>query len=319
MTKPLAIQNFVKRGLKLRQLRLLLVLDTHRHVGRVAEVMNITQPAVSKALAELEQGLGLTLFLRTPKGLEPTPEGTCLIRHAEAVEENLLRAAQALESITQSAVWRVSLGVMHGATPMIAPTLERWRAKHSHSFNLMVQEAPIDTLLPLLRSGRLDVAIGSPPESSTTADLQITPLFVDNMVWVIAPQHPLASSACISLKDLQPYIWVMTPRIARRRALVDAALRRHGVTASVHVVETLSHEIILGLVLQQNAAALVMSRVARSFESRGLVRVLDIEMSQTLQVAAFTRLQPPPSAFALELVGYLTEQAASPLASGVRT
>ena len=220
---------------------------------------------------------------------------------------------------TKAYLYIITAAVCWGLIGLFVRTLAAQGFNSMQIVALRSLAAAICVTLPLLRSGRLDVAIGSPPESSTTADLQITPLFVDNMVWVIAPQHPLASSACISLKDLQPYIWVMTPRIARRRALVDAALRRHGVTASEHVVETLSHEIILGLVLQQNAAALVMSRVARSFESRGLVRVLDIEMRQTLQVAAFTWLQPPPSAFALELVGYLTEQAASPLASGVRT
>lgn len=313
MEKRTPTQNFLQRGLKLRQLRLLLALDHHRHVGRVAEALNITQPAVSKALAELEQGLGMPLFLRTPKGLEPTAEGTCLTRYAEIIDEDLQRAALALESVSRPRARRVALGVMHGVTPMVGPTLERWRAKHPPDtpFNLAVHEGPIDSLLPLLRSGRLDVAVGAPPESSTITDLQVTPLFSDNMVWIIAPTHPMASTRRLRLQDLSDCIWVMTPRVSRRRALVDAALRRHGVAEPAQVVETLSHETILGLLQRQNAVALVMRWLARSFESRGLVRVLDIEMSQVLQVVAFTRQQPPPSAAARELVACLAEQAAS--------
>lgn len=313
MTNTATLQNFLKRGLKLRQLRLLLALDNHRHVGRVADALSITQPAVSKALAELEQGLGVQLFLRTPKGLEPTSEGSCLARYAEIIEEDLQRAALALESVNRPQVRRVSLGVMHGGTPIVGPTLERLRKKHPPAtpLDLTVHEAPIDTLLPLLRSGRLDIAVGAPPESSTIADLQVTPLYVDSMVWIISPHHPMAKSSCIRLQDLSDYIWVMTPRASRRRALVDAALRRQGVVEPAQVVETLSHETILSLVQRQNAVALVMGGLARSFESRGLVQILDIEMSQVIQVVAMTRQQPQPSTAALELLDCLAEQAAS--------
>lgn len=312
MEKTGKLQDFVRRRLKLRQLKLLLALDEFRHVGRVAEVLHVSQPAVSRTLLELEQGLGFALFLRTSKGLEPTPEGICLIRHAEAIEEDLNRAALALESLVQPDVWQVTVGIMHGAAPVIGPTMERWRQRNpGREFHLTVREGAVDTLLSMLRAGKLDLLIGAPPESSAVADLQVEPLYADHMVWVIAHDHPLATQAQVSLTDLSASIWVLPPRVSRRRALVDAALRRHRIAAPGRLVESLSHETILGFVTRQQAAALVTSRLARTFEARKLVKILDIEMGQVLQMAVVTRENQPLPPAAADFIAVLAQYTAS--------
>jgi DNA-binding transcriptional LysR family regulator len=68
-----------------RQLLLLARLDTHRHLGRAAEAMNISQPAATKLLQQLEDSLGEKLFERLARGMEPTPYGEILIRYARRV------------------------------------------------------------------------------------------------------------------------------------------------------------------------------------------------------------------------------------------
>jgi len=64
--------TFLQRALTLRHMRLLLAVEELRQVGRVATALSISQPAVSKALAEIERGVGVTLFDRTPRGMLPT-------------------------------------------------------------------------------------------------------------------------------------------------------------------------------------------------------------------------------------------------------
>ena len=63
---------YLRRGLTLRHLHLLVELDETRHVGRVATALHVSQPAISKTLAEIESGIGVSLFDRTPRGLVPT-------------------------------------------------------------------------------------------------------------------------------------------------------------------------------------------------------------------------------------------------------
>ena len=63
---------YMRASLRPRHLQLLTALDDVRHVGRVAASLNVSQPAVSKTLAELEKGLGVKLFERTARGVHPT-------------------------------------------------------------------------------------------------------------------------------------------------------------------------------------------------------------------------------------------------------
>lgn len=307
------VQAFLQRHLKLRQLRLLVALDLHRHVGRVADALHITQPAVSKALAELERGLDMSLFTRTPQGLLPTPEGVCLIRYAQSVDEGLNRAALALDSIGQPEVWRVAVGAMHSTTPMVPMAFERLQRRRTPAagFDLTVQEGPIEALLTLLRAGKLDVVMGSPPERRATADLHITPLYVDPMVWVVAPDHPLARKVGLTLNDLADTMWVLPPRGTRIRAAIDAEFRRRKLIVPFRLVETVSFDTLLGMVCDHGAVALLSRRRSRSAESRGLVHVLDIDMgSLVMQISVMTLVEPEPIGYTLEFVQCLIEASA---------
>ena len=86
------LDSYIRTDLKPRHLHLLVALDNIRNLGRVAEYMHVTQPAVSKSLAELERGVGLRLFERTARGVHPTIYGECLIRHARSMLTDLAQA-----------------------------------------------------------------------------------------------------------------------------------------------------------------------------------------------------------------------------------
>ena len=87
---------FLQRALTLRHMRLLVALEDLRQVGRVAAALNISQPAVSKALAEIENGVGVALFERTPRGMVPTAHGACLLRYAHMMTNEITRAVDEL-------------------------------------------------------------------------------------------------------------------------------------------------------------------------------------------------------------------------------
>jgi DNA-binding transcriptional LysR family regulator len=76
--------RFIRAHVKTRQLVLLVEMGRHRTILHAAKAANLTQPAASKQLAELEYALGVQLFVRKPRGVEPTRYGEVLIRRAEA-------------------------------------------------------------------------------------------------------------------------------------------------------------------------------------------------------------------------------------------
>ena len=72
----------LRSNLRLRHLQLLVALDELRHLGRAADFLALTQPAVSKMLAEVERMYGVALFTRSARGTEPTPAGRLVVRFA---------------------------------------------------------------------------------------------------------------------------------------------------------------------------------------------------------------------------------------------
>ena len=90
---------FIRARLKTRQLLLLVALAEEGNIHRAAQVLNMTQPAASKMLKELEEVLEVTLFERLPRGMQPTWYGESMIRHARMVLTNLNHAHDELSAL----------------------------------------------------------------------------------------------------------------------------------------------------------------------------------------------------------------------------
>jgi len=96
------IDRVLRSNIKLRHLQLVVALDEFRHLGRTAEFLSVTQPAVSKMLGEVESMLGLTLFDRSSRGSEPTASGHAIVRFARSV---LAEYERTRDEIPGSAPW----------------------------------------------------------------------------------------------------------------------------------------------------------------------------------------------------------------------
>lgn len=112
---------YIRNELRPRHLRLLVALDELRHIGKVAAHINVTQPAVSKMLGEMEKGLDLKLFERTPKGVTPTLYGECLIRHARRLLNDFSQARDELKGLLDGDTGRIRVGVLSNVVPALLP------------------------------------------------------------------------------------------------------------------------------------------------------------------------------------------------------
>mgnify|MGYP003353918364 CR=1 FL=1 len=98
MNETLGADWFQRHRLKLRHLGVLLAVARTRHIGRAAQALHTSQPAVSKAIQEIERAAGVALFERGPEGTRPTPAGESLLRYAREVFGTLDRAAHDLQA-----------------------------------------------------------------------------------------------------------------------------------------------------------------------------------------------------------------------------
>ena len=252
---------YIRANLKPKHLQMLVALDDLRHLGRVATAMHVSQPAVSLALSELEKGLALKLFERTPRGVTPNSYGECLIRHARLVLGALANARDELHALQTGAAGKVTVGALPAVAPGLIPRALLLLKRMSPLTRVMVQEGPMDALLPELRRGTLDLVVGRLVPSGMAGDLADETLDPGTMVLVVARQHPLAKKKQVGWTELAAYPWVLPPVGSLQRQPLEDALQANGVSLPADIVESLSVHVITGYLRESNAVG-TMSRVA---------------------------------------------------------
>ena len=113
------IDRVLRSNLKLRHLQLLVAIDRFRHLGRASEFLSVTQPAVSKTLAEIERMFDQTLFTRSTRGTEPTAVGSAVVRFARSVLAEYGRPRDEIAAVSGGAAGRTLVGAMVVAVPTL--------------------------------------------------------------------------------------------------------------------------------------------------------------------------------------------------------
>jgi DNA-binding transcriptional LysR family regulator len=235
---------YLQINLKARHLHLLVAIDTYRNLTQVADVTHVTVPAVSKALAELEKGLGLTLFSRTTQGLVPTPYGDCLIRHARDMLTILHQARDELKALSSGTEGKVHIGMLPASASVLLPKALSLLKQRSPSTNVVVIEGTTGSLLPDLWQGRLDLVVGRLPPPDTLGSFEEKELLEDPVTLVTGRHHPLASKKNLKWADLHSFPWILPPPGSILRDPLERALEAHGVPLTNNYIETLSIHVV---------------------------------------------------------------------------
>lgn len=285
------VGRLLRSNLKFKHLQLLVTLDELRHVGRAAESMHLTQPALSKALAELEGIVGSRLFDRSSRGTEPTAEGQVLINFARETVTQLDRIAEQFHAIETGSAGTVHVGSMMTATALLIPRSVVLLKERSPRTAIHVEDALIESLVERLVLGQLDLIIGRPDAIANTAGLVVERLYSDGVVVVCAPDHPLASSEHLEWPQLQHCAWVLPPPGSSARARFDANYSKHGMSPPQDLVETGSFLTLFCQVRERGAVAILAESPARYFESLGLIKVLSLPAVHTASPIALVRVK----------------------------
>ena len=239
-----ALDWYLQINLKARHLHLIVAIDTYRNLTQVADVTHVTVPAVSKSLAELERGLGLTLFSRTAQGLVPTPYGDCLIRHAREMLTILHQARDELKALSSGTEGKVHIGMLPASASVLLPQALSILKQRSPGTNVMVTEGTTALLLPELWQGHLDLVVGRLPPPDTLGSFEERELLEDPVTLVTGRHHPLARRKTLKWSDLQPYPWILPPPGSILRDPLERALEAHGVPLTNNYIETLSVHVV---------------------------------------------------------------------------
>lgn len=306
-SRALGTDWFLRARLKLRHLQLLMALDEHRNLHRAAEALNMSQPAASKLLGELERMTDVALFERLPRGVEPNWYGEVLVRHARTVLSELNRAGDELTALISGEGGSVAIGaVTSPAIEIIGAAIEEMQGRHPR-LHVRVDVETSDVLVRRLVEARLDFAIARIPEDVDPSLFAYEEAHEEELCFLVGRDHPLLGRGTITPDLLAGQSWVLNARGTLLRRRIEGYFREAGIAPPERIVDTGS--VLLGLsMIARNGAIMAVSRsVAALLVAGGGVAVLPVEGRIKVEpfglVRVARRTLPPAAEAMFQIVG----------------
>ena len=272
------IDRVLRSNLKLKHLQLIVALDEFRHLGRSAEFLSLTQPAVSKSLAEIERMFGLALFVRSTRGTEPTAYGEKVARFARAVLADFDRTREDIATVASGGAGRIRVGAMVVATPSLLTGAVARLKHHSPRTTVSVEEGDLSRLLPRLRVGELDFIVGRLEPGYAAPDLETEALYSEPMRLIVTAGHPLTRRRKPGWPDLAACPWVVPPAWASSRVKLNQMFYKHGLEPPANIIESASFLVTLTFLRQMGCIGFVAEDVANWLTSERLAATLRLQV-----------------------------------------
>jgi DNA-binding transcriptional LysR family regulator len=227
------------RRMRLRDLHTLLAVESNGGMRKAADALHLSQPAVSKAIQELESILGVPLFHRKQGGAKLTAHGEVLVRHATALFEELRIGVQELEHISDPGAGEVRCGSMETFNAgLMGAAIERITRLYPR-MRIKVQAGESQQLIDhYLRRRMVDFVVARPLALPLPPDMAGEPLFHDSLNVVVGRTHPLAGRRKISLSEVMPESWILSANEALAGSPLAEACERAQLAMPAKVVVT---------------------------------------------------------------------------------
>jgi len=240
----------------LRDLRYFEVIAELEHMGRAADKLHRTQPALTSAVRRLEEACGAPLFERAGRGIRLTAAGKVMLRWAQRTRFDVEDARREIGDFGRGLSGNVRIGIVPTAAQFLLPIGVRQLLKEAPQVTLKVVVGLIDELKPQLRAGELDMTVGTERVASPGYASQL--LAEDPIVIAASASHEIFSTTP-TLKDLAAHRWVLQPPGAPTRDWLDQTFERRHLPRPVVQVES-SMLLILPTLIAETALLSFISR-----------------------------------------------------------
>lgn len=248
--------------LKTGQLRLIHEIAESGKLQLAAEGLGMTQPAASRMLAETERQIGSPLFLRLPKGMEPTEAGLAVLRRARVILREMGSMATELRNLSEGHGGSVRVGAVTGPAVRYLVTAVREVKEAAPGADITIDVLPSRDLLTHLAAGEMDFVLARIMPEFDSRDFNILPLQDEKVALMARLGHPLARAPVVTLAELQSYEWIMQQRGAPIREAALAAFAGLGLSEPSNVVNSPSTLLTLAYLAQSDAIAPLSDEVA---------------------------------------------------------
>jgi len=195
-------------------------------VSRAAEQLYITQPALTARLKALEGELGVELFVRTPRGVKLSDAGRAYLPYAERALAIVAEGHQAMAALREGTTGELLIAAAPAVSTYVLPAvLKSFRSSHP-DVRLGVRTGHTEEVLDMVLRGEAHIGIGRPIRHH---DVELIPLFDDEMLLVVAARHPFASRGKVSLAEVAGERLVLFDRTSSYHELTSSLFRQAGV------------------------------------------------------------------------------------------
>ncbi len=252
----------VGRRLRLRDLHILFAVVEHGSMSAAGAHLNMSQSAVSQAIAALEDVLKVRLLDRTPRGVEPTIYADAIMRRGTIVFDELRSGIKDIEFLADPAGGEVRIACSDTlAGGILAPVIEVFSKKHPQVvFDLLQSNAFIGREFFELRTRKADLALAMlsrPPDDSLREDLNVEHLFDEELCLAASPRSRWTRRRKLGFADLVDASWITPYSGATAEKALFEAFRTHGLPPPRIVVKTVSAQLRNFLSLRGPFVALV--------------------------------------------------------------
>lgn len=245
--------------------------------SKCAAALNITQPAVSRHIGEIEARYGMPLFTRGTSGVALTKAGGLLLSHAEGLLSAYQRMDYDMELLSQTSQGRLSIGASTTIAMYLLPPVLASFMELSGGVEVSMLSGNSENVEQWLRDGTVD--IGFVENASRRPWLHYEPLMADELVLVAGTQGRYGAIESVTPKELRGLPIVLREKGSGTREIIERALNRRGIRVEDLnvVIELSSTEAIKSFVRSSDTVAIVSVIALHRELADGSLRIVDID------------------------------------------
>lgn len=261
--------------LKFKHLVLIETLARTRNMHTAAQHMNLSQPAVSKMLREIERLLGFDVFERLPRNMPPTALGEHVVRYAQIALNDASKFVDQISSLREGGHGFLKVGAIFAATAVVLPEAIVQLKARWPLLSIEVVEQTSDHLMEMLDDKKLDLAVARYTNENQQQVYDFQALAPEPFCMVVNSRHPLTELAQTPLQELGNWPWILYPLGTPIRARMEQAFAKAGIPTPKNTIDTISMQTFLQVLQAGPMIAMLPASMAQPHLDTGLLRVLN--------------------------------------------
>ncbi|MEZ2126749.1 pca operon transcription factor PcaQ [Sinorhizobium sp. CB9] len=266
---------------KFRHLQTFVEVARQKSVMKAAELLNVSQPAVTKTIGELEEALGVDVFEREGRGIKITRYGEVFLRYAGAA---LTALRQGIDSVSQARSGEappIRIGALPTVSTRIMPRAMELFLKEETWSRIKIVTGENAVLLEQLRVGDLDLVVGRLAAPDKMTGFSFEHLYSEQVVFAVRRGHPLLKAKQSLFANLGEYTILMPTRGSIIRPFVEQFLIVNGVASLPNQIETVSDSFGRAFIRMTDAVWIISRGVVAQDIQDGFLATLPIDTSET--------------------------------------